>query len=277
MRELTGVSMSLCSPSTRISWSCSSPSLSAMPWDMWPAMSPLLPLQSPSPTPSKVAFYIIIKLPSCSLVNWVKIILCLDLDLTMADLCQLWSPSSMQRPLSSSLGSSCPSHSGSPWLQLSSVMPSLSSGLVMNQPPPLCLNLHPLFAFFSGSLRQWLTWLFELWQVSPWHPSPSYPSTGWASLAPWSPTYRSLTGASIPRRPWSAHLPPSLPLPILPPSSSRPLRPVALTLFQTDMDSTNVYAYISIIALIVCLPPAIIVSKPSEYNDFYTVWCSFFF
>lgn len=30
---------------------------------------------------------------------------------------------------------------------------------------------------------------------------------------------------------------------------------------QTDMDSTNIYAYISIIALIVCIPPAIIVSK----------------
>lgn len=29
---------------------------------------------------------------------------------------------------------------------------------------------------------------------------------------------------------------------------------------QTDMDSTNLYAYISIIALIVCIPPAIIVS-----------------
>jgi hypothetical protein len=29
---------------------------------------------------------------------------------------------------------------------------------------------------------------------------------------------------------------------------------------QTDMDSTNIYAYISIIALIVCIPPAIIVS-----------------
>ncbi|XP_047325791.1 triose phosphate/phosphate translocator, chloroplastic-like isoform X1 [Impatiens glandulifera] len=31
---------------------------------------------------------------------------------------------------------------------------------------------------------------------------------------------------------------------------------------MTDMDSTNVYAYISIIALIVCLPPAIIVEGP---------------
>lgn len=31
-------------------------------------------------------------------------------------------------------------------------------------------------------------------------------------------------------------------------------------ILQTDMDSTNVYAYISIIALIVCIPPAIIVS-----------------
>lgn len=30
---------------------------------------------------------------------------------------------------------------------------------------------------------------------------------------------------------------------------------------QTDMDSTNVYAYISIIALFVCIPPALIVSK----------------
>lgn len=29
---------------------------------------------------------------------------------------------------------------------------------------------------------------------------------------------------------------------------------------QTDMDSTNIYAYISIIALIVCIPPALIVS-----------------
>lgn len=32
-------------------------------------------------------------------------------------------------------------------------------------------------------------------------------------------------------------------------------------LLQTDMDSTNVYAYISIIALIVCIPPAVIVSE----------------
>ncbi|KAL0692929.1 hypothetical protein Bca4012_060109 [Brassica carinata] len=31
---------------------------------------------------------------------------------------------------------------------------------------------------------------------------------------------------------------------------------------MTDMDSTNVYAYISIIALIVCIPPAIIVEGP---------------
>lgn len=31
---------------------------------------------------------------------------------------------------------------------------------------------------------------------------------------------------------------------------------------QTDMDSTNLYAYISIIALIVCLPPAIILEGP---------------
>lgn len=30
---------------------------------------------------------------------------------------------------------------------------------------------------------------------------------------------------------------------------------------QTDMDSTNIYAYISIIALFVCIPPAIIVSE----------------
>jgi len=29
---------------------------------------------------------------------------------------------------------------------------------------------------------------------------------------------------------------------------------------QTDMDSTNLYAYISIIALFVCIPPALIVS-----------------
>ena len=32
---------------------------------------------------------------------------------------------------------------------------------------------------------------------------------------------------------------------------------------QTDMDSTNLYAYISIIALFVCIPPAIIVSDTS--------------
>lgn len=29
---------------------------------------------------------------------------------------------------------------------------------------------------------------------------------------------------------------------------------------QTGMDSTNVYAYISIIALLVCIPPALFVS-----------------
>ncbi|PKI55371.1 hypothetical protein CRG98_024222 [Punica granatum] len=42
-------------------------------------------------------------------------------------------------------------------------------------------------------------------------------------------------------------------------------------LAQTDMDSTNVYAYISIIALFVCLPPAIIVEGPQllkhGFND----------
>ncbi|XP_048637370.1 triose phosphate/phosphate translocator, chloroplastic isoform X3 [Brassica napus] len=42
-------------------------------------------------------------------------------------------------------------------------------------------------------------------------------------------------------------------------------------LLQTDMDSTNVYAYISIIALFVCLPPAIIVEGPQllkhGFND----------
>ncbi|XP_042026560.1 triose phosphate/phosphate translocator, chloroplastic-like [Salvia splendens] len=40
---------------------------------------------------------------------------------------------------------------------------------------------------------------------------------------------------------------------------------------MTDMDSTNLYAYISIIALIVCLPPAIIIEGPqllkSGFND----------
>ncbi|KAK9152866.1 hypothetical protein Sjap_000346 [Stephania japonica] len=40
---------------------------------------------------------------------------------------------------------------------------------------------------------------------------------------------------------------------------------------MTDMDSTNVYAYISIIALIVCIPPAIIVEGPTllkhGFND----------
>jgi hypothetical protein len=35
-------------------------------------------------------------------------------------------------------------------------------------------------------------------------------------------------------------------------------------LLQVDMDSTNLYAYISIIALIVCIPPAIIVSTLSS-------------
>ncbi|RRT46191.1 hypothetical protein BHE74_00002142 [Ensete ventricosum] len=33
---------------------------------------------------------------------------------------------------------------------------------------------------------------------------------------------------------------------------------------QTDMDSTNIYAYISIIALFVCIPPAILVSNLVE-------------
>ncbi|KAK7252124.1 hypothetical protein RIF29_35860 [Crotalaria pallida] len=40
---------------------------------------------------------------------------------------------------------------------------------------------------------------------------------------------------------------------------------------MTDMDSTNVYAYISIIALIVCIPPAVIVEGPTllkhGFND----------
>ncbi|KAK9150249.1 hypothetical protein Syun_008558 [Stephania yunnanensis] len=40
---------------------------------------------------------------------------------------------------------------------------------------------------------------------------------------------------------------------------------------MTDMDSTNVYAYISIIALIVCIPPAIIIEGPTllkhGFND----------
>uniref|UniRef100_A0A6N2KZM8 Sugar phosphate transporter domain-containing protein n=1 Tax=Salix viminalis TaxID=40686 RepID=A0A6N2KZM8_SALVM len=40
---------------------------------------------------------------------------------------------------------------------------------------------------------------------------------------------------------------------------------------MTDMDSTNIYAYISIIALIVCIPPAIIVEGPQlmkyGFND----------
>ncbi|QCD84408.1 cell division cycle 2-like [Vigna unguiculata] len=40
---------------------------------------------------------------------------------------------------------------------------------------------------------------------------------------------------------------------------------------MTDMDSTNVYAYISIIALIVCIPPAVIVEGPAllkhGFND----------
>ncbi|KAE9613547.1 Triose phosphate/phosphate translocator [Lupinus albus] len=40
---------------------------------------------------------------------------------------------------------------------------------------------------------------------------------------------------------------------------------------MTDMDSTNIYAYISIIALIVCLPPAIILEGPTllkhGFND----------
>lgn len=40
---------------------------------------------------------------------------------------------------------------------------------------------------------------------------------------------------------------------------------------MTDMDSTNVYAYISIIALIVCIPPAVIIEGPQllqhGFND----------
>ncbi|TKY59217.1 Triose phosphate/phosphate translocator [Spatholobus suberectus] len=40
---------------------------------------------------------------------------------------------------------------------------------------------------------------------------------------------------------------------------------------MTDMDSTNIYAYISIIALIVCIPPAVIVEGPAllkhGFND----------
>lgn len=36
-----------------------------------------------------------------------------------------------------------------------------------------------------------------------------------------------------------------------------------IVFLQTDMDSTNVYAYISIIALFVCIPPAIIVKSLS--------------
>lgn len=40
---------------------------------------------------------------------------------------------------------------------------------------------------------------------------------------------------------------------------------------MTDMDSTNLYAYISIIALIVCIPPAIIFEGPKllqhGFND----------
>ncbi|KRX71032.1 Triose phosphate/phosphate translocator TPT, chloroplastic, partial [Trichinella patagoniensis] len=40
---------------------------------------------------------------------------------------------------------------------------------------------------------------------------------------------------------------------------------------MTDMDSTNLYAYISIIALIVCIPPAIIFEGPQllqhGFND----------
>ncbi|XP_019083061.1 PREDICTED: triose phosphate/phosphate translocator TPT, chloroplastic-like [Camelina sativa] len=35
---------------------------------------------------------------------------------------------------------------------------------------------------------------------------------------------------------------------------------------MTDMDSTNVYAYISIIALFICIPPAIIVEGPKLLN-----------
>ncbi|MQJ84147.1 hypothetical protein EI014_25675, partial [Escherichia coli] len=40
---------------------------------------------------------------------------------------------------------------------------------------------------------------------------------------------------------------------------------------MTDMDSTNIYAYISIIALFVCIPPALILEGPTllkqGFND----------
>jgi len=42
-----------------------------------------------------------------------------------------------------------------------------------------------------------------------------------------------------------------------------------IVFLQTDMDSTNVYAYISIIALFVCIPPAIIVKSLSLFLTSY--------
>ncbi|CAI9087388.1 OLC1v1021445C1 [Oldenlandia corymbosa var. corymbosa] len=39
---------------------------------------------------------------------------------------------------------------------------------------------------------------------------------------------------------------------------------------MTDMDSTNLYAYISIIALIVCIPPAVILEGPALLNGGFT-------
>lgn len=46
---------------------------------------------------------------------------------------------------------------------------------------------------------------------------------------------------------------------------------------QTDMDSTNIYAYISIIALIVCIPPAVIVSETCLNSPWkFNLYCRFY-
>lgn len=103
-------------------------------------------------------------------------------------------------------------------------------------------------------------------QVCPWHRWLNSLSIGWDSLVLWFPTSPSLTGVSTQRKLWWSSVTFSFYFPRQWPNNFSKLSHIWFFFFlQTDMDSTNVYAYISIIALFVCLPPAIIVSNSNHY------------
>lgn len=127
------------------------------------------------------------------------------------------------------------------------------------------MYIYCVYKFTCDRHRKWM-------QVCRWHHWLSSHSTGLVSLVLWFPTSPLLTGVYIQRKQWLSFE--QLLITSLFWSTCLMLQPqffliISWFLLQTDMDSTNLYAYISIIALIVCIPPALIVSKTLPKTPFW--------